>query len=202
MLESGVAIGETRLAGTPKPAPAVLSDDKFREVLKDAILVSGNPDAKVKVVEFTDFECPFCAKFFSDTLPQLEKEYIDTNKIGYYIRHFPLYSIHPNAENGSLAAECAREQSKFRQMHDMIFENQKTMSVSDLKSHAAKLGFNTSQFDSCLDSKKYKSNVDRDAKLGDEVGVSGTPAFFINGKMISGAQAFATFKTTIDAELK
>lgn len=200
MLESGTA--GSKSTATAKPVTTTISNDKFDEVVKDAVFLAGNKDAKVKIVEFTDFECPFCAKFFTDTLPQIEKEYLDSGKAAFYIRHFPLYSIHPNAENASLAAECAREQDKFEQMHDMIFENQKTMSVSDFKSHASELGLNTTQFNSCLDSKKYKANVDRDVKLGDEVGVSGTPAFFINGKFISGAQAFATFKSTIDSELK
>lgn len=186
----------------PRPAPTVLSSDKFAEVVKDAIFVSGNKDAEVKLVEFTDFECPFCARFFTDTLPQLEKEYLNNGKIGFYIRHFPLYSIHPNAEGASLAVECAREQGKFREMHDLIFENQKAMTVSDLKSYASKLGVNASQFNSCLDTQKYKTNIDRDVKLGNEVGIAGTPGFFINGKLISGAQPFATFKSVIEEELK
>ena len=201
MLEKGGITGSKSLA-TAKPVTTTISNDKFNEIVKDAVFMSGNKDAKVKIVEFTDFECPFCARFFTDTFPQIEKEYIDSDKIAFYIRHFPLYSIHPNAEGASLAAECANEQGKFREMHDIIFENQKTMSIADLKGHAVKLGLDTTKFNSCLDSKKYKANVDRDASLGNEVGVSGTPAFFVNGKLISGAQAFATFKSTIDAELK
>lgn len=202
MLESGTTVGGSKTAATAKPAVAAMSGDKFNELVKDAAFVGGNRDAKVKIVEFTDFECPFCASFFSTTYPQIAKEYLDSGKVGFYVRHFPLYSIHPNAENASIAAECAKEQDKFVQMHDTLFANQKALTVADLKKHAATIGLNTTQFNSCLDSKKYKANVDRDAKLGDASGVSGTPAFFINGKFISGAQAFATFKSTIDAELK
>ena len=205
MLEKGT-VSDVKVGANPgapaKPAVAALSGDKFNELVKDAIFLNGNRDAKVKIVEFTDFECPYCGSFFSTTYPQIAKEYLDSGKVGFYIRHFPLYSIHPDAENGSLAVECAKEQDKFVKMHDMLFANQKALTVTDLKSYGVKIGLNTSQFNSCLDSKKYKDNVDRDAKLGDAAGVSGTPAFFINGKFISGAQAFATFKTTIDQELK
>lgn len=186
---------------TPKPAPVVLSADKFNEVLKDAILVSGKPDAKVKMVEFTDFECPVCGRFYGEFLGTIEKEYIDTGKAAYYIRHFPL-SIHPNAVGAALAAECAREQSKFREMHDIIFENQSALKISDLKGYAAKLGLNTQQFNSCLDSEKYIASVERDAKLGAELGVSGTPNFFINRRFVNGIQSLQAFKTTIEEELK
>lgn len=185
-----------------RPAPASLSAEKFNDVVKDAVLVSGNANAKVKLVEFTDFECPFCARFFTDTFPQIEKEYIQTGKIAYYIRHFPLYSLHPNAENASLAAECAKEQGKFKGMHDLVFQNQKALAADNLKSYAQQLGLNTGNFNSCLDSKKYKSAIDRDVKVGGEVGVTGTPAFFLNGRIIQGAQPFANFKATIDEELK
>lgn len=202
MLESGTTVGGNKSAATAKPVTTTISNDKFGEIVKDAVFINGNKDAKVKIVEFTDFQCPYCGQFFSTTYPLIAKEYLDSGKVGFYIRHFPLYSIHPNAENASLAAECAKEQDKFVQMHDMLFANQKALAVADLKGYAAKLGLNTTQFNTCLDSQKYKGNVDRDAKLGDEVGVSGTPAFFINGKYINGAQAFATFKSTIDAELK
>lgn len=200
MLEKGTVSRSTQPAQTTRPASTILSSEKFAEVVKGAILVSGSENAKVKLVEFTDFECPFCARFFSETLRQIEKEY-KAGQVAYYLRHFPLYSIHPNAENASLAAECAREQGKFREMHDAIFENQQKMSVAELKDHAVKIRLKTSQFDSCLDSKKYKDNIDRDVKLGTELGISGTPAFYLNGRVINGAQPFSIFKAAIDEEL-
>lgn len=199
ILEKGIS-QSTGAVQTPKPAPTVLDAEKFNEVVKEAILVSGKENAKVKLVEFTDFECPFCARFFSETLPQIEKGYQD--KIAYYIRHFPIYSIHPNAENAALASECAREQGKFREMHDLIFTNQKQMTIADLKDYAAKIGLKTAQFNQCLDSQKYKTNIERDAKLGGELGVSGTPTFFLNGRVINGAQPFSVFRSAIEEELK
>lgn len=203
VLEKGTGTQTTTGATrTPAPAPTVLSSEKFSELVKDAVFVAGNKDAKVRLVEFTDFECPFCGRFFTDTFGQIEKEYLTNGKIAYYIRHFPLYSIHPNAENAGLAAECAREQNKFKEMHDMIFQNQRAISVQDLKGYAAKLGLKTDQFNSCLDDKKYKANIDRDVKLGNEVGVSGTPTFYLNGRVINGAQPFANFKAAIDEELR
>lgn len=200
MLENGTT---SVSRSTPKLAPIVLSADKFDEVLKDAILVSGSPDAEVKMVEFTDFECPVCGRFYDDFLVTIEKEYIDTGKVAHYIRHFPL-SIHPNAVPTALASECAREQDKFRGMHDIIFENQSALRISDLKVYATKLGLNSSQFNSCLDSQKYKASVERDAKLGTELGVSGTPNFFINGRLVNGLPqgGVQAFKTTIEEELK
>lgn len=202
VLEKGAASRSTQLAQTPRPAPSVLSAEKFAEVVKEAILVSGKEDAKVKLVEFTDFECPFCGRFSQETLGQIEKEYVATGKLAYYIRHFPLYSIHPNAENASLAAECAREQGKFREMHDLIFKDQRQMSVSDLRDHAAKMGLKFDQFSSCLENKKHKASIDRDVKLGNDLGVSGTPTFYLNGRVINGAQPYAIFKAAIEEELK
>lgn len=186
----------------PTPPPALpLTEQQQKDVVKDAILIAGKESAKVKIVEFSDFECPFCSRFYSDTLGQIKKEYADNGKIAFYYRHFPLYSIHKDAENAALASECAREQGKFVPMHDKIFENQQTITASDLKKYAQSLGLNTSKFNSCLDDKKYKNNVDRDVQLGSQLGVTGTPAFFVNGQRISGAVPFTSFKTVIDSEL-
>lgn len=199
MLEQGIN-SPSSAGATPTPVSKQLSNDKFNEVVKDAILVFGDKNAKVKLVEFTDFECPYCASFFSETLPQIEQEYGD--KIAYYLRHFPLYSIHANAENASLASECAKEQGKFREMHDLIFQNQRKISANDLKSYAVKLGLKIDQFNTCFDSQKYKDNVDRDAKLGGQIGVGATPTFFLNGRLINGAQPFSVFQRAIEEELK
>ncbi|MBI4059229.1 DsbA family protein [Candidatus Microgenomates bacterium] len=198
-LEKGVAV-----SGTPtlRPAPPVLSADKFNEVVKEAIFVGGDPNSKVKLVEFADFQCPVCGNFFTNYLPTIEKEYIDTKKIGFYIRHFPLYSLHPDAENAALAMECAREQDKFKALHDVLFQNQQSLSTTDLKKYAAQLQMKTSQFNACLDSKKYKANIDRDVKLGESLGVTGTPNFFLNGRLIAGISTLAAFQVTLDEELK
>lgn len=163
----------------------------------------GENDAPVVMVEYSDYECPFCGRFYSQTLPQIQKEYIDTGKVKLVYKDFPL-SFHPNAQKAAESAECARDQKKddgYWNMHDKIFENQQSINVENYKKWAREIGLNGAQFDSCLDSDKFASAVQKDFNEGTEDGVQGTPAFFINGKLISGAQPFSAFKQAIDAEL-
>ena len=168
----------------------------------------GNPNAKVTVIEFSDFQCPFCRKFYTDTLPQIKKDYIDTSKIKFVYRDFPL-SFHPGAVPAAEGAECARDQDKFWEMHDAIFDEQGKLgsgtvqfTADDVKKWAANIGLNTSKFNQCLDSGKYKQEVEKDLADGSAAGVNGTPATFINGRLVSGAQPFTAFKVVIDEELK
>lgn len=168
----------------------------------------GNRNAKVTVIEFSDFQCPFCRKYWTETLPQIEKEYIDKGLAKYAFRHFPL-SFHPQAMMAAIASECANEQGKFWEFHDKLFEEQEKQSQGtiqfskdDMKQWAQELSLNTDVFSQCLDSEKYKSLVKKDFEEGQAAGVSGTPAFFVNGKKIVGAQPFSAFKTLIDKELQ
>lgn len=166
----------------------------------------GNKDAKVTIVEYSDFECPFCARFYSDTLPQLTEEYIDTGKVAFYYRHYPL-SFHPNAVPAALATECANDQGKFWEMHDKIFEENNAGKIGSatsetFKQYALDLGLDSSQFDPCLDDKTHQAKVDEEFAEGNNVSVSGTPTFYINGRQLVGAQPFAAFKAIIDEELK
>lgn len=173
----------------------------------DAVL--GNPDAPVTIIEFSDFQCPFCRKFYNETLPQIKKDYLLTGKAKLVYRDFPLVQIHPGATPAAESAECAKEQGKFWEMHDVIFEEQEKQgsgtvqfTADDVKKWAAKIGLNTSKFNQCLDSGKYKQEVEKDLADGSAAGVTGTPAVFVNGRLIVGAQPFAAFKTIIDEELK
>ena len=136
----------------------------------------------------------------SDTLPLIEKEYIDTGKVKLVYMHFPL-GFHPNAQKAAEASECAGEQGKFWEMHDKIFENQAIMSVSNYKIWAKSFGLNSEEFDFCLDDGKYEDKVQEQLAYGSSLGVTGTPGFFINGKPLSGAQPFSAFKQIIEAEL-
>ena len=163
--------------------------------------VIGDKNAPVTIVEFSDFQCPFCARFFTQTLPELEKEYISTGKVKLVYRDFPLNSIHPEAQKAAEAAECADEQGKWKGMHDKIFQNQQTLSVSSYKQWAKDLGLNAEQFNTCLDSSKYKDEIAKDLSDGTSYGVRGTPSFFVNGVILRGAQPFSSFKTLIDQEL-
>lgn len=187
--------------GAPQAVATVVAS-----VDDDAVL--GDPNAPITMIEFSDFQCPFCRKFYKETLPQIKKEYIATGKVKLVYRDFPL-SFHPGATPAAEGTECAREQGKFWEMHDAIFDEQEKQgsgtiqfTVDDVKKWAAKIGLNTSKFNQCLDSGKYKQEVEKDIADGLAGGVSGTPAVFINGKLVVGAQPFSAFKVVIDEELK
>ena len=170
------------------------------EINVDDDPMMGDANAPVTIVEFSDFECPFCGKFYSETLRQLKNEYIDTGKVKLIYRDFPL-DFHQNAQKAAEAAECADDQEKFWEMHDVIFENQRSLSVSSLKQFAGQIGLDTGEFNSCLDSGKHSGEVQNDFREGASYGVSGTPSFFINGIQLVGAQPFSAFKQIIDSQL-
>ena len=193
--------------GSQTQAGATAPPEKV-DVKQGKLPILGKNNAKVTMIEFSDFECPFCKRYFDETLSQIIKEYVDTGKVKLYYRHFPL-DFHPAAMPAALASECANEQDKFWEYHDKIFAEQdkiagKTADVitAQLKSFAQKLGLNASRFNNCLDNAKYQANVDADLNDARTAGVSGTPTFFINGKRIVGAQPYVSFKALIDEELK
>jgi protein-disulfide isomerase len=157
----------------------------------------GATSAPILMIEFSDFQCPFCLRAHA-TVDQVLKTYGD--KIRFVYRHYPLPN-HPNAKPAAEASACAAEQGKFWPYHDRLFEQQSKLSDSDLKQHAADLGLDTAKFNACVDSHKFKALVEGDTRDGEEAGVNGTPAFFINGRMLSGAQPFESFKRIIDEEL-
>ncbi len=170
--------------------------------------ILGSDKAKVTIVEFSDFQCPFCRAFWSDTLGSLKKEYIDTGKVRIVYRNFPL-QFHPMSHPSAEAGGCAKDQGKFWEMHDKIFSEQTKQgsgtiqySVNDLKKWASQIGLDANTFNQCLDSGKYKAEVDKDLADGNTYGVSGTPTFYVNGKVLVGAQPIGAFRAAIDAELK
>jgi len=158
----------------------------------------GPDNATVTIVEFSDFQCPYCGRVYP-TVEKLMKDY--DGKVRLVFRHFPL-SFHPNAEKAAEAAACAQDQGKFWQMHDKMFTNQQKLAVDDLKTFAKDLGLDQGKFDKCLDSGEKAAMVSADEKDGESAGVSGTPAFFINGIFINGAVPYEEFKETVDRELK
>jgi len=160
----------------------------------------GSKSAPVAIVEFSDFQCPYCARFYMQTLPLLDDNYIKTGKVKLVFRDFPL-SFHQYAQKASEASECAHEQGKFWEYHDKMFENQQSLSIESLKQFASELSLDTSKFNNCLDSGKMAAEVKKDFEDGQSYGVSGTPAFFINGIPLVGAQPFEAFKQIIDKEL-
>jgi protein-disulfide isomerase/autonomous glycyl radical cofactor GrcA len=157
----------------------------------------GPADAKVTIVEFSDFQCPYCGQAFG-TVEQLMQQY--AGKVKLVFRQFPL-PIHPNAEKAAEASLCAADQGKFWELHDLLFKNQKKLDVSDVKTYAASAGLDGQKFAQCLDSGEKKKQVDFDLEAGQAAGVSGTPAFFINGVFLNGALPIEEFKKVIDPEL-
>ncbi len=173
-------------------------------VSEDDDAVIGVKNAPVTIIEFADYECPFCARFYKNTLPQLISDYIDTGKVKLIYRDFPL-SFHRNAKKAAIAAECVREEFGDRayfQYHNVLYENQKDFSVDNFKKWAQDLGIKATRFNACLDNDKYAAEVEKDMKEGQSYGVTGGPAFFINGIRLSGAQSFEEFKKVIDSELQ
>jgi len=148
----------------------------IRNISLDDDPMKGNPDAFITIVEFSDFQCPFCARFHQNTLPQLEQNYISTGKVNFVYRDFPIQSIHPNAVPAALASECADDQGKFWEMHDMIFKNQRNWqglqiaeSASLFKEYGIEIGLNTDEFDSCMTSNKHLEEIQKDLKEGDSL---------------------------------
>jgi protein-disulfide isomerase len=157
----------------------------------------GPASAPIEIVEFSDFQCPFCYRSFP-TVKQVLSTY--SGKIRFVYRNYPLPN-HAQARPAAEAAQCANEQGQFWPYHDRLFADQSKLGTDDLKASAAALGMDAARFNACLDSHKYKARVDADMQAGNEAGVNGTPAFFINGRLLSGAQPFDEFKRVIDEEL-
>jgi protein-disulfide isomerase len=170
--------------------------------------IKGNPDAPVTIVEYSDFQCPFCLRHFQNTMPELEN-YIDTGQVRYVFKDFPIHSIHPQAQKAHESARCARElggSNAFWEMHDLLFANQNEWAgagnhVDIFKDLASEAGLDRQQFAECLDSGRYADAVNADLAEGTRLGVTGTPAFFINGQRVSGAQPFSVFQQIIDTLL-
>lgn len=184
-------------------APGAPAAPTVVDVSADDDPVKGDKDAPVEIIEFSDYECPFCEKFYSGALPQIEEQYIKTGKVKLIYRDLPL-PMHPNAPKAAEAANCAREQGGdegYYEFHDKLFANYRTLSVDNLKQYAADEGLDTGAFNECLDSGKYADEVKKDMADGQAAGVSGTPSFFINGIKLVGAQPFSQFQPIIEAEL-
>ena len=163
----------------------------------DSARVRGNPQAPVTIVEFSDFQCPYC-KQAEATLKDLVAKYNGQVKFAY--RDFPL-AIHAQAETAAEGSRCAEEQGKYWELHDAMFDDQSKLDQAGLVQRAGTLGLDEKSFQSCLASGKYKAQVQQDVQAGTAAGLSGTPAFFINGVFLNGAQPEAEFEKIINTEL-
>lgn len=173
--------------------------------------VKGNKDARLTLIEFSEYQCPFCSRHVQTTFPQLDKEYVQTGKVKYVFRDLPLESIHKNAFKAGEAAHCAEEQGngKFWPMHDRLFANQQTLELAKLPEHATAIGLDAKKLQACLESGKYAAEIRKDIAEAERLGVSATPTTLIAVsqpndpnvkvvKVIRGAQNFAVFKASLD----
>ena len=203
----GIGNGATGAAvGIPTEQPSIPTGvaNVNAESLIDDDPVLGDENAPLTIVEFSDFQCPFCGAFRSQTFDQIKSQYIDTGKVRFVYRDFPLTSIHPNAQKAAEAAECADDQDKFWEYHDKIFDGQSvwaSLGVSVFKQYAQELGLDSKKFNDCLDSGKYTNEVNKDAQDAQNAGGRGTPFFIVGNTPVSGAQPFANFQVIIEAQL-
>lgn len=201
--DSGAApTGAAGFAPSPQPSqiPSQPSVNIDMKTLADDDAFLGKEDAPVTMIEFSDYQCPFCGRFFTQTLPSIKSKYIDTGKVKFVYRDFPI-NIHPEAEPAAIAANCAGKQGKYFEFHDKIFENQQQLSATNYKKWATELKLDLNQWDDCLKDPAQLQEVQKDLSDGSRVGVQGTPAFFIGGRLISGAQPYTVFEAAIEQEL-
>jgi len=169
------------------------------EVSAEGAPIKGPANAPITIVEFSDFQCAYCKRVLT-VLNEVLERYPDQVKLAF--RDFPIQNIHPQAQKAAEAAHCAADQGKFWEYHDLLFEKQDAIPTGNFTEHAKALGLEPNSFQACLDSQKYKQKVEGNYADGVKAGVSGTPAFFINGRLVSGAQPLEAFKTVIDEELE
>lgn len=173
-----------------------------KEDLTDDDAFLGEKDAPVTIVEFSEYQCPYCKRHIDQVVPQIMKKYVDTGKVKYIFRDFPL-EFHSNAMPAALAAECAGDEGddKYFEMHDALFANQAELSEEKIKELAKEIRLDMNQFNKCFDNETHKKEIEKDIEDGKTAGVTGTPAFIINGWGLTGAQPFSEFEKLIEQEL-
>jgi protein-disulfide isomerase len=196
-----VASAGTSAAADASPDAAALMD----AVVAHTRHFKGDPDAPVTIIEFSDFQCPYCGRFATDAGRQIHEQYVETGLVRFGYQHFAF--LGPESQKAAEASECAAEQDAFWPYHDTLFgrltgENQGSLSPAGLSQYAAEVGLDTEAFDACLDSGKYASLVSSETSAAQSLGVTGTPSFLVNGRPLVGAQPFEVFQQVIEAELR
>jgi protein-disulfide isomerase len=189
-------VAELRKAGPP--VRVLLDAPRATIALQPTDSAIGNAAAPVTIVEFSDFQCPYCQRA-APTLKKLRDAYGDKLRIVW--KDFPLTQIHPQAFKAAEAGHCAQEQGKFWEFHDKLFGNQQALQPEFLKQYAKDLGMDADKFDACLDSSKYAERVRDSVAAGSRLGVNSTPTSFVNGRVLEGAQPYEAFAAVIDEEL-
>jgi protein-disulfide isomerase len=202
-IAEAIAAAEAQQQAQNQPRPTMAPADV---PLGDAPIL-GDPDAPITIVEYSDYQCPFCSRHYSQTYPLLQRNFIETGIVRYVFKDFPLTSIHPQAVEAAEAARCAREvggDSAYWEMHDRLFDGQDAWSgnpeyLAVFEGYAAELELDQTAFRECLDSGRYVNAITADLEEGAGFGVSGTPAFFVNGQPLQGAQPYEAFVALIEA---
>lgn len=200
------------LQGLRQPAapPSPVTPEAMEMSVSNAY-AKGGAGARVVLVEFSDFQCPFCGRHAKQTLPQIEREYVSTGKLLYVMRNLPLESIHPDAFRAASAAECAGDQGRYWQMHEKLFGNQQALSAADLARYAQDAGVEPGAFKQCIEGEGHAAKIRQDLQDAMNAGVSSTPTFFLGfresgGKVkivrrVSGAHPYPVFKAAIEGLL-
>jgi protein-disulfide isomerase len=173
--------------------------EPYRVTVKEGAFATGPRDAPVTIVEFSDFQCPFCRTVVA-TIREVMRQYPTTVRLAF--RDFPIANLHPKAPKVAEAARCAGEHGKFWEYHDLLFDHQTQATTEDFKRFADQLKLDPKSFASCLDSGKQRAAVKSDLEEGARLGITGTPTFFINGRMLVGAVPLETFRKVIDSEVR
>jgi len=200
-------IAEIKKLATPPPKPQQVSDvSHLMNVTTDPS--KGSKTAVLTIVEYTDYQCPYCARHSKSVLPEIQKNFIDTGKVRYVLRDYPL-PFHSHASKAAEAAHCAGDQGKYWEMHDALFDNQKALGADKLPEYAKAIGVDVAKFDACLASNSYKQRVDANISDGKKAGISGTPSFVIGftgvggnevkgEKLIRGAAGYEVFQKAFE----
>ena len=204
---AGIGVDRFLLRSNPAAVDASLLEQQsgFRQPSSIQIPLEGRPflgpaDAPVTIVEFTDYQCPFCALHSQDNFPRLLREF--QGQVRYVVLNFPITSIHPGADQAGQAAECAAAQGKFWVYHDMLFRNQASQHTEGLREMAREAGLDGGTFDSCLDSSAQVQRVSQDFQEGRNHGVRATPTFFINDRMVVGFLPYEDFKSLVSQAIE
>ena len=195
---SGIAVGYTARDFVSQGGASTASNAELDASGKDDPSW-GPADAKVTMVEFGDFECPYCRQWYATVYEKLQANY--GTKIRFVFRDFPLTSIHPNAKPAAVAANCAGEQGRYWDYFNLLYGDSRGLGTAMYQTYAKEVGLNLSSFTSCIKSGKYDKEISLDIQDGERMGVDGVPAFLIDGTLISGLQPYETFQQAIDEEL-